>query len=520
MRQVSQKGSGFLRPTFALLSVVLLVSGCKVTPEVIKSDELLALISTDNQLILESQLPLEGPLTLGELMARAVLTNLDTKVSNLEEALALGAFELSKYDMLPTAAISSTYYDRNNFNASSSFSVLSGQETLEPSTSQEKRHQVSDLRISWNLLDFGVSYFQAKQEADRYLITTQNRKKAFLDLLQQARSHYWRALAAQRLEHPVNEVIVEAKVAYEEVSQGIEERIYPDLLQALEVKKELYTLIGDLQRLQSDLEQSKILLANFINLPSDTVIKLVEPEELPSLPILDLERDSLELTALTHSSEVMIGAYNARIEHAETKKAMLRLLPGIELGHSFNDDTNDFLFNNYWNEASLRVSWNLLRLASTKQTLRSSELRDELQVQRRMAANMAVVTRLNLALHQYSSQLNQMEKAKELRSIDAEIAKFTSNAVATSSAGQVDLVRTQAESITAELTYLMAYAQVQEAYGTVLVSLGLNPLPREYEFLTIKDLGIKLAAKNTDWYLGDLPLIDASILLPIPVAVN
>lgn len=500
------KRAGILKHPMAGLLVVTIVAGCSVNPEEIAPDELLELIESDNQLISESQMGLSGPLSLGDIMARAVLTNLDQKVSNLEEALALGAFELSRYDMLPTAAISSTYYDRNNENASRSISVLTRQETLEPSTSQETEHLVSDLRVSWNLLDFGVSYYQAKQEADRFLITGNNRKKAFIDLMQQARGAYWRALAAQRLKQPVGDVISEALVAYDEVNQGIEERIYPDLLQAMQVKKELFTLIGDLERLQSDLEQSMILLANFINVPSNTEIVLTEPDDLPELPVLNVDRDLLELTALMNSSEVVIEAYNARIEHAETRKALLRLLPGIELGDAQSYDNNNFLFNNDWNEASVRVSWNLLRLASTRQTLRSSELRTELQVQRRLAANMAVVTRLNLAMHQYSSQLNQMEKARELQEIDAEIAVLTSNAVSSDSDGQVNLVRTRTEAITAELAFLLSYAQVQEAYGTVLVSLGLNPLPLNYNSRTVDELSVALEESNNQWYQGNLPL--------------
>lgn len=482
------------------------VVGCMISPEEIDPNELFSIIESDNLLILESQLAVDGPLSLGDIMARAVLTNLDQKVSNLEEALALGAFELSQYDMLPTAAISSTYYDRNNENASRSISVLTRQETLEASTSQETHHLVSDLRVSWNLLDFGVSYFQAKQEADRFLITGNNRKKAFIDLMQQARSAYWRALAAQRLKVPVRDVLDEAFVAYEEVSQGIEERIYPSMLGAMQTKKELFVLMGELELLESELQQSLILLANFINVPSSTIIVLEEPDDLPELPSLDLSLDQLEMTALMNSSEVTVEAYNARIEQAETRKALLRLLPGLEIGDTSSRDTNDFLFNNDWNEASVRVSWNLLRLVTTRQTLRGSDLRNELQIQRRLAANMAVVTRLNLALHQYESQLNQMNRARELQDIDTDIAELTRNAVSTDSDSQVNLVKTQAEAITAQLTFLLSYAQVQESFGTVLVSLGLNPLPLNYNTQTVEELSSALEVSNNKWYEGDIPL--------------
>lgn len=490
------------------LAVTLALSGCIVAPQVIDPDELLQMLSEDKDLISTMQVSVNEPLSLGDVMARAVLTNLDKRVSDLETTLALGAFELSRFDMLPSAALSGTYYDRNNENASRSISVLTRQESLEPSTSQEQTHTVSDMRLSWNLLDFGVSYYQAKQEADRYLITDNNRRKALIDLLQQARGAYWRALAAQKLRSSVDITIEHATQSYDEVNQGIEERIYPSMVQALQLKKELFTLIGDLQNLQSDLEESMILLANFINVPSGTNLVLEEPDSLPELPLFDYDLNTLELTALTNSTEILEEAYNARIDQAETRKALLRLLPGLELGNAINYDDNKFLYNNDWSEASLRVSWNLLRLASTRQTLKSVDLRKELQVQRRLAANMAVVTRLNLSLHQYADQLNRVQKARELQSIDAQISSLMVSAVASDSEGRISLVRSQAAALATELTYLMSYAQVQEAYGTVLVSLGLNPLPADYNARSIDDLSNVISAVNSNWVSGDLPITD------------
>lgn len=55
---------------------------------------------------------------------------------------------------------------RNNDLASSSRSVLTGRQSLEPSTSQDRRRATADLTASWNVLDFGVSYYQAQQQAD------------------------------------------------------------------------------------------------------------------------------------------------------------------------------------------------------------------------------------------------------------------------------------------------------------------------------------------------------------------
>ncbi|MDY6982252.1 MAG: TolC family protein, partial [Pseudomonadota bacterium] len=333
-----------------------------------------------------------------------------------------------------------------------------------------------------------------------------DRQKALIDLLQEARGAYWRALAAQRLREPVANVVEEALAAYNEINQGIEQQIYPSMVEALQMKKELFGLIGDLRLLQSELEQAMIMLANFINAPSGAEIELVDTEELPALPEIDANVETLEQVALLNSSEVLEEAYNARIEHAETRKALLRLLPGIEFGYTGNYDSNKYLYNNDWNEASVRVSWNLLRLASTRQTLKNADLRDDLQLQRRLAANMAVVTRLNLALHQYATRINSLETASEMQSIDDQIAQLTSNAVASNSSARLNLVRTQAEALTTSLTYLRSYAEVQEAYGAVLVSLGLNPLPEDYNARSVDELSTLLERTNEEWLRGTLPL--------------
>lgn len=504
---------GLIRRPALLIPMLVILAGCLVTPQAIDPEEILELLVEDEQFLEESRIPVDGPMTLGEVMARAVLTNLDQKVSDLEEALAFGTFELSRFDMLPSAVASRSYYDRSNDSASRSISIRTGQESLEPSTSQERQHIVDEFRVSWNVLDFGVSYFQAKQEANRFLIASVFREKALIDLIQQARGAYWRALASQEMREPVMMAIAEATVAYEEVSQGIEERIYPNLLEALQQKKELFTLIGDLERLQADLEQAIILLANFINVPSDVELELAAPEELPSLNSVSVSQQILEFTALANSTEVLEQAYNTRIDYDETKKALLRLLPGLELGFTANNDDNRFLFNNDWNEASARLSWNLLRLASTRQTLRSADLREELQIQRRLAANMAVVTRLNIAAHQYSSQLNQLRRAEEIQGIDAQIAELTNNAVLSQSQGQISLIRSQVEALSTNLSFLQTYATTQEAYGTILVSLGLNPLPSNYTEMKVAELAVILDDTTDAWLEGDYPVLHPSVEL-------
>ena len=158
------------------LAAVCLLVGCAMNPQPLSETEVSEVLAEDRELIKQFREPLTRPIGLHEVMSRAVLNNLEHRVARMEQAVALGSFELARYDMLPQAEGRYGRFSRNKFNASTSISVETGEESLEPSTSQEKDRDLGEFSASWNLLDFGVSYYQAQQEADRYLISRESRR--------------------------------------------------------------------------------------------------------------------------------------------------------------------------------------------------------------------------------------------------------------------------------------------------------------------------------------------------------
>ena len=71
---------------------------------------------------------------------------------------------------LPSVTAKAQRVGRNNDGGSSSFSVLTGQETLEPSISTERYRNTQQLNVEWNLLDAGINLWRAKSTSDRMLI--------------------------------------------------------------------------------------------------------------------------------------------------------------------------------------------------------------------------------------------------------------------------------------------------------------------------------------------------------------
>jgi outer membrane protein TolC len=131
------------------------------------------------------------------------MVNLDQRAKLMDEAVARSDLDLANIDLLPKVLANAGYVHRNNVEASSSTSILTGRQSLEPSTSSDQLRRSADLTLSWNILDFGVSYFAARQQADRTLIVEEQRRKIVHVMFQDIRRAYWRAAGAQLLSREV-----------------------------------------------------------------------------------------------------------------------------------------------------------------------------------------------------------------------------------------------------------------------------------------------------------------------------
>ncbi len=112
-----------------------------------------------------------APLTIYEAQARAIKYNLDARIKVMEQAVSKSNLDISKLDLLPKLTASAGYSYRDNEPGARSVSLDSGRESLEFSKSSERVANSYGVGVSWNILDFGLGYVRAQQEADKVLIT-------------------------------------------------------------------------------------------------------------------------------------------------------------------------------------------------------------------------------------------------------------------------------------------------------------------------------------------------------------
>ncbi len=491
----------------SLLAVV--VSGCAVTSEPIDRSVSEQRAQTDLQNMYKGQEPLSGPLTLHQAMARAVKYNLEGRLKIMEEALAKRQLDLASFDMLPRMALDAGYVGRNNVNASSSQSVETGTQSLEPSTSQDRDREVADLTMVWNVLDFGVSYISAKQAGDQRLIVQERRRKVINTIVQDVRSAYWRAMAAERLLKQIDSLMARVEAARNN-SQSMSEQRIGDPVQALGYQRSLIQATRQLEEQRRALSLAKTELATLINLPLGTELTLATPDEY-EIPELKVDMARLEHEALTSRPELREQDYQTRISAAETRKAMLRLLPGLEFSAGGHYDSNSFLVEQGWADYGVKVTWNLFNVISAPAAIDVAKAGEEVAAARRQAMSIAVLAQLYVANANYRDALRQFKTNQQLSDIDGQIVGQLRNRHQAAGIGELDLIQGELNTLQADLRRDLSYADLRNAYGQIFASAGLDPMPDEVQSTQVQSIATALANREAAWAQGDITVPKAAV---------
>ncbi|MCE1113820.1 MULTISPECIES: TolC family protein [Pseudomonas] len=482
---------------FAASLLALAVSGCAVTSQPIERSASEARARTDLASMFKDQEPLNGPLTLHEAMARAVKYNLEARLKVMEEALAKRQVDLAQFDMLPRMAMEAGYAGRSNTSASSSQSVRTGTQSLEPSTSQDRDRDVADLTMVWNVLDFGVSYVSAKQQADQRLILQERKRKVIHTITQDVRSAYWRAVAAQRLLSQIDSMMGRIHQARDN-SQSMTAQRVGDPVQTLSYQRALIEATRQLEDQRRALSLAKTELAALINLPLNSDFTLA-PDDGYAVPEFKGDFSKLEEQALASRPELREQDYQARISAAETRKAMLRMLPGLEFSAGGHYDSNSFLTNQSWADYGVKVTWNLFNVLSAPAAIKVAEAGEDVAAARRQAMSMAVLAQLYVANANYNESVRQFRTSEELATLDGQIAEQLRNRYQTQNIGELELIQGELNNLQTQLKRDLAYAELRNAYAQLYVSSGTDLLPETLPDSNLQTIATALRKGEASW---------------------
>jgi outer membrane protein TolC len=455
------------------LSMTALLAGCAVTPEPLTPSEIQTTAEKNFQTVDAEQEPVGAPIDLYEAMARALKYNLDYKVEMMEEALKDRELNLSRYDMLPQLVASAGYAGRNNFSGASSLSLITRRQSLEPSTSSEKNLYTADLTLSWDVLDFGLSYVRAKQKADEVLIAQERRRKVANRIIEDVRTSYWRAVSAERLLNKLQQLEDSVTTTLEN-SERLAERRLSAPLTALTYQRELVEIQGEVRKLQRELVIAKAQLAALMNLKPGTEFSLVLPDRGQAMPNVNYTGEDMMMTALQNRAELREVSYRQRINAKELDAALLSALPSFRGILGVNVDSNDFLYNQDWIQWGARASWNVLNLFRLPAQKKAVKAQDELLRQRELALTMAVITQVHVARARFGHFSEELGTAQKQMRVQDKIMDQIRAGHRAGAMSQQTLLREEMNTLVSEVKYDIAYADAQNAYANLFGSMGID----------------------------------------------
>ena len=491
-------------PSFPLklstLSCALVLSGCaSIQPEAMTSQDLLPTTQADALLIRKDVAPIEGPLTLDEAMARALKYNLDRRAKLMEESLALGQLDVTKFDMLPKLMAQAGYSWRDNDRVSNSRDPSTGTPVPNRFISADRVHSTQELGLTWSLLDVGMGYYGSQQQANRFLIASEKRRKAMHLLMQDVRTAFWRAASAQLLKDDVTKVVALAEEALKDSRQSENERVR-NPLDALRFQRQLLENLRLLSSIDQELSSAQVDLASLINAPIGQTIRIAEGElKNVNDVVLQVPLDRLEETALAQNAELREQHYNARIARDETRRTLVRLFPNISFNYGVKYDSDSYLVNRNWNEAGLQMSFNLFNLFTGSTQMKLAEAGVKLADQRRIATQMAVITQVHVARVQLVNARSQFERADEIYLTDKRIAEVMRNRQAVQAQSKLDIVSNETAAILSLLRRYQALAQVQTSENRLMATLGMEPQIGSTHELELAQLTEQLKKSMDPW---------------------
>ncbi len=475
----------YARGLAVLVSVFL--ASCEVTPESISWQNSAQIASETLQNSLAEQEPVTESIGLYEAMARAIKYNLAYRVEAAKSRLRMAQLNVEHYSMLPSLVATAGYTDRNNVQASSSFNLVTNTPNFGSSTSQEQVSVTKDMRLSWNILDFGLSYVRSLQVADRALIAEELQRKALHTLLEDVQDTYWRAVTYDRLSQRMDRLQSRIEKALKH-NRAISSSGKTPRARALEDELKLLEIKRTIKILKRETITAKIRLARLINIKPGNNFKLVSdhlpktPKELPN----DLER--MVTLAMHNRSELRENWYQQRINKHEANAIFLELLPGLQVFSSTNHDANSFLLNNNWLDWGAKASWNLVNVFRYPAKRRLVDSQGEVLRAQELALAMAVMTQVHISRARLLHKYEELESADEIKSVQNRLAKQLQIEYRANRISNQELLRKELDTLIAEARYDAAYSNFQSAHANLLVSMGWDPAIHLDQSLSVSQL--------------------------------
>jgi outer membrane protein TolC len=456
-----------------LIAIPFVFGGCAMSPAPLSDEQLSGLTSANLVRLTVDQAPVQGQISLYEAIARALKYNLDDQVANLQAALRGQEARQVSSNMWPGLLVNAGYTARNNDLSTASLDLPTDIEIPAFSTSQDRAFSSGDATLSWNMLDFALSYVRAQQATDQVLIAHEARRKVTQRIIEDTRTAYWRAVSCDRmvrkfenLETRVKRSIADTRAA---AKAGAETP-----LTSLTYERELVQIRQTAERLGNELRLAKSQLAALMNVPPGTEFALIEKDYNPDPPVFSMSPREMVAEAIFNRPEIRDIAYQQRITEREATASIVELLPGLRVSGTAAFDDTSLLLNNNWLDWGVSAAGNLLKIVQLPAKHAAIEAQADVLNQKALAITMTVMTQVYISVVRYTHLAEQVVTARDYLGVQTRLVQQLRAEKSAELIGEQTLIREEMNLLVAEVQHDLAVGGLQTASSNLMTSLGYD----------------------------------------------
>lgn len=457
---MKRHGTIRLARAIGIAAWAMTASACAVQRDALSTGSLAPVVAELEAEAQDDGEPLHGKLTVAEAVARAIRYNSALRVSELEVVVETEKARVATAAMLPGVVADSSYYGRGS--ASSSYTTLS------PTIGKS-----SDLALSWNVLDFGLSFVRAQQQSDKALYQYEAYRKAAQQIASETRLAYWRTVASRKLERNLAQLRGEIDHALL-LSDAAAKDTRLDPMTALSYSREILNEQRELNILLAELAGSEAQLRQLVNVGAGRQLILgddgVEAVVQPPLP--DPRADFR--SALSNRPEIRQLLYEQRISDDEITSAVLQVLPGFDFDGGFAGSALTVAAGSNWLIWGAKAAWNLIGLARLPAQIDSIDADKAVLKQKTLAMAVAILTQCYVSRDQLSRQRQVYDDARRFWQVQKKLRRQVKIATKLGQSPAQSLTRENVSLLLADIRMMLAYADLEHATGTYQMTIGAD----------------------------------------------
>ena len=460
----------------AFSAFVSICVGCTRDPYLrLDGSEHQAKLSEDAQIIEKIQdQDVPQVLSVSQAVKRALDKNLDASVAALEAVLASNDVTLQKLNLLPSIRAKGTFSSRADEAASSSRSILTGTQSLEPSTSSDRNRRIANLEVQWNNLDAVISLLDKYVANNNELIALERLRKVKHNIERDVTAAFWKAYAYQQaqdeaiaVEKNLDRILNNIETASAEKLTSIDDS--NDKIEGLT------SVAQTLSQLKEEVSLSEIELKSLISLPLTGQLILQANEntlDKTHSNILKQDINALIQEALLQRPEMRENILTANIERENYRKEIMRSFPALELFAGYNYDTNSFLSDQDWNDFNVSLTQSIISILTLPKRADIAKDRRALADTQRLALTAAIIAQVHVAKMRVGIAEENYNRALSLYNAAKTKAHSDSSKYFEGSVSGYDKTVSKADYITRKLQKDLGFADFQEAYTELIASVG------------------------------------------------